>query len=513
MLLTKKTLGSKGVQSDALFKKNERAGGNNAFGLTDAVLISGGDPQAIAMLLTKKTLGSKGVQSAIAKKLAPEPTVGSPRAILGSVDPKNAVQDVSLPKTNTGIPSVIMGTQNKGAPRTGTIPVQATDAVPLPDDLNLPSKKPFGELNFKTKESTVPVKTGTIPVQATDAKPLPGDLTLPTKEPFGELNFKTKESTVPVKAGTIPVTEGSSKPKSPQSLPEKVSSTLPATILGKSGKAKAAVVDTSSFERAKDLTPEYRGIEDKAFERITKEEDSIIEKYLANPKLSGESRKVVNTDNFRPFFKEDGYAGYNAAAVQEPSSYLSKKAYTKLLKENPEEQVVLLAGGSGSGKTSAVKGLPEIAETMKNSAAVVDSNLSSYESAVAKIKEAQSYGKIPVVDYVYRDPVDSLVEGVVKRMINNADEGGRLVPTKVVAGNHIDSWDVVNKLREDGVGVNFIDNSLGAKKARVSSWEEMTKKIKYPSKKELTDIFNKEIKKLYEQGIIKSKEQFEAYIK
>lgn len=74
---------------DALLKKGQSQQGNNAFGLTDAILISGGDPQAIAMLLTKKTFGSKGVQSAIAKKLAPKASVGQPEAIM-----RDAIDDV-----------------------------------------------------------------------------------------------------------------------------------------------------------------------------------------------------------------------------------------------------------------------------------------------------------------------------------------------------------------------------------------------------------------------------------
>jgi len=96
---------------DSLFKKITRSEGNNAFGLTDAILISGGNPQAISMLLTKKLLGSKRVQSAVARKLAPKPTIGAPRALFNEstqgrstqgllqsgLEPQ--LQSVSLPQT------------------------------------------------------------------------------------------------------------------------------------------------------------------------------------------------------------------------------------------------------------------------------------------------------------------------------------------------------------------------------------------------------------------------------
>lgn len=55
---------------DSLGKEIAGSAGNNALGLTDAVLVSGGDPTAIGMLLTKKILSLKGVQSSIAKRLS-----------------------------------------------------------------------------------------------------------------------------------------------------------------------------------------------------------------------------------------------------------------------------------------------------------------------------------------------------------------------------------------------------------------------------------------------------------
>lgn len=115
---------------DALLKKNARSGGNNAFGLTDAILISGGDPQAISMLLAKKTIGSKTVQSAVAKTLAPKATVGTPEAVFGK---RAANQDI-FPSTVVPSGESSFGTLNLGgqvSKKTGgkvTIPV--TEAKP-----------------------------------------------------------------------------------------------------------------------------------------------------------------------------------------------------------------------------------------------------------------------------------------------------------------------------------------------------------------------------------------------
>jgi hypothetical protein len=267
------------------------------------------------------------------------------------------------------------------------------------------------------------------------------------------------------------------------------------------------VKNISRFERGKDLSPENSAIEAKAFEKINKSEDKIIKDYLAK------NGKVINTDNFRPFFKDVGYAGHNAQAVQEPSSYLSKKAFTKLLTENPEKYVTFLAGGSGSGKTSAVKNLKALSANNAKSAAILDSNLSSYESAIKKINEVKKAGKKVRIEYVYRDPVESFEQGVVTRMINNPDEMGRLVPSKVVAGNHIDSFNVVRRLQDEGHRVVFIDNSLGHGKAKIVKREDLEKKVNLPSQEELTKQFNSIAKKLYANGKGSiTKEQYQGYI-
>lgn len=320
------------------------------------------------------------------------------------------------------------------------------------------------------------------------------------------------DSLRPVATGKAAIPEliiGRKKPavseiKVPSFLKSENSKTkLPASVIG--SKIPVKTVPEKTFERAKDLTPEYSKIESKAFSRIEKEEDKLIDEYLTK------HGKVINTDNFRPLFTGDGYAGYNAAAVQEPSSYLSKKAFNKLLTQNPEKYVTFLAGGSGSGKTSAVKKLTSLSKIQSQSAAVLDSNLSSYSSAIKRIEETKKAGKKVKIQYVYRDPIESFEQGVVTRMLNNPDEMGRLVPSKVVAGNHIDSFNVVRRLQDEGHKVYFIDNSLGQNKSKLVKREDLEKKVNLPSAEELTKKFNEIAKKLYDNGKI-TREQYRGYI-
>ena len=275
-------------------------------------------------------------------------------------------------------------------------------------------------------------------------------------------------------------------PKKPKPLPKPKGEILKSTPLVNN----KSILGTDR-EFAKNLTNKDRIIERKAFARVDKDADKILKDYKAK------NGKIVNTDSFRPYFKDDGYVGYRAASVQEPASELSKRAYLDGLK-NEGKYATIYAGGSGTGKTSAVKNIPSISKILNDSSVILDGNLSSIGSAIKRITEATNAGKKVPIIYVYRDPVDSLVNGVVKRSINNADEMGRIVPNSIIADNHIGSWETVSKLFKDGFDVKFIDNSLGAGKAKRVKYSDLANKIKYPSREELTQIFNNKIKELYE---------------
>ena len=255
----------------------------------------------------------------------------------------------------------------------------------------------------------------------------------------------------------------------------------------------ALMAEAKKYKTAKNLNADDRATESTAFDLIDKQEAALLQ---ANKTRHG---KIINTDDFRPLFKDIGYRGTNSAAVQEPSSYLANKAFDEALK-NPEPFAVFTSGMSGSGKTSALKNVGGFQDVADNAAVILDSNLSSFDSAKKKIQKTINAGKEPRIFYVYRDPVEGFVNGVVKRMKFNQEEMGRIVPTKVIANNAIGSWEVARKLYNEGVKVKFIDNSLGSGNAIEKSMDAMMGKIKYPSESELTSILNAEAKHLFEQG-------------
>lgn len=247
-----------------------------------------------------------------------------------------------------------------------------------------------------------------------------------------------------------------------------------------------------------------------------KNEDALLENYFK------ENPKYVNADDFRPYFKEVGYTnGRLAAGVQEPASYLAKRARSIALR-NPGEYVIGTAGGSGVGKTSATGQIPELEQLLGEAAMVLDSNFSSLKSAENFIKEAATAGKEFRGIFTYREFLDAIENGIVKRMLTNKKEMGRLVPNKVTVLNHLGSFDVIKQLVKKGFDIRFVDNSLGVNKAKLVSLADLEKKIKYASKEDLLASANAKVKELYEtkkpfidsegNTYYVSKEQYEKFI-
>lgn len=83
-----------------------------------------------------------------------------------------------------------------------------------------------------------------------------------------------------------------------------------------------------------------------------------------------------------------GYSPSKSELFHRTSAKLADKAYEKALKERPEKTVILMSGGTASGKSEYVS-----AYLAKRSVIVLDGTLPSFEGAKIKIKKAQKAGK------------------------------------------------------------------------------------------------------------------------
>ena len=257
------------------------------------------------------------------------------------------------------------------------------------------------------------------------------------------------------------------------------------------------------FPRIDGLSEKDQVIEDKSIYRYLTDRSGLMKEYYQN-----NGNKVANADQARPLFKPEGYNGINSPAVHEASSALNKDIWRNNLATNPEKEAWLYAGGSGSGKTSAIEHtIPGIQD---RAAAILDGNLSGIKSAMDRIAEAGRAGKDVQIAYVYRDPTDAWENGVIKRMLGNPKEGGRVVAMSTFLSNTGPSLDTVRALKAQGVKVTAIDNSRGKGGQRIMSGAEFDR-LSVPSKAELRPQLMAATERLLNSGKI-SREQYHALI-
>lgn len=269
--------------------------------------------------------------------------------------------------------------------------------------------------------------------------------------------------------------------------------------------AKSTETNLRKIEKDLTLTGEDARIQDLSIAKYESNPQKLTRDYLK------ENGKVVNTDEARKLFADVGYRGSNSAAVHEASSAVAKDAWESLLKTSKENDVLIYAGGSGTGKTTAVQNV--LPKEISDAGAILDGNLSKMKSAQARIQESIDAGKYPTIVYVYRDPVDSWINGVIKRM-GGGREKGRVVPLSTFVENHHGSWNVVRELLESknfkiGYDVKMVDNSLGKGNQTLLTKSKFDK-IKYQSN--LKDKLLELTKNLYDKGTI-TKEQYQALTK
>lgn len=217
--------------------------------------------------------------------------------------------------------------------------------------------------------------------------------------------------------------------------------------------------------RNPNLSEGLKGIEQDSFGHI--QSSGGVEKMA--DAYTQQFGNVVNTDNARELFPAYAADRTRAAAVHEPASVITKAAYDKLLKERVGQgdgTVLFTGGGTGAGKSSALNAVGGMAE---KASIVYDGNLSSLKPSIKKIDKALAAGYKADLVYVYRHPVDALVNGALARAERMAAEkgSGRTVPLNEHLNTHFGTPRTALALMEHykgnpDVSIRAIDNSLGA---------------------------------------------------
>ena len=235
--------------------------------------------------------------------------------------------------------------------------------------------------------------------------------------------------------------------------------------------------------KGKNLSAEERAVEARFAKYLEEHTDEAIARYVAK------YGKEINTDNARELSVDYAPGGPDAddpvtkaarakwsAAVQEPSSAFSKELYRRALQKVPvagqRRQVVFTAGGAGVGKTTSIQQIAGLSRAVEAAEIIYDTTLSNLKSSMDRIAQALAAGRMVSIVFVYRDPIDSFVGGVLPR----AERMGRTLPLEVFLDTHIGAADVLIKIAavykdDDRVAIAVIDNSRGRGNAAASNIE------------------------------------------
>ena len=242
-------------------------------------------------------------------------------------------------------------------------------------------------------------------------------------------------------------------------------------------------------------------IEQAYFDRLSTDYQGLAKEYAALP--STENGRILNTDEAREMSPEYRADRTRSADVHEPSSAFVKQMYAdKLSQPTPtgrDNTVLFTAGGTGAGKTTGLQEASKVSKSIRDAEIVYDTNMNSFESADKKISQALKAGRKVAIVYTYRDPVEAMENGALKRASRmEAEMGtGRTVPIDEHFKTHAGAREVMERLQEKyGDDHRFhlvaIDNSRGPGNAKVVSGLDKLPKFNHSEvRKGLSDALEK----------------------
>lgn len=170
--------------------------------------------------------------------------------------------------------------------------------------------------------------------------------------------------------------------------------------------------------------------------------DELAQEYAAMEGTDG--GRVIDVDRIRELSPEYRADHSRAQDIHAAASQLSQQLYERALAQPVDEErdalVVFTAGGSGSGKSTAITRLMGDG----NADITLDGTFSKLEKARERVRAALDSGRRVQIRYVYRAP-----ENAAQTAIRRAITTGRAMPTTVLAENHVESLATVRAIAEE----------------------------------------------------------------
>jgi hypothetical protein len=271
-------------------------------------------------------------------------------------------------------------------------------------------------------------------------------------------------------------------------------------VVPKPSEVKSTLVDSlkTHYTAAQDVTP----AEKHAINYIKQDPQKVLSDYDVRVTKEFGSNNVVNTDEFKHVLPD--FNSTKSASYHEPASALAKMKYDQLLADpaTKHKPVLIMAGGSGAGKTSALR---HLGVDFNDYAAIQDTTASKTSSAESRIKQALDSGRPVKVMYIHRDPITSFTHGVIPR----GSTEGRIVPIDNHLVNHYGSHNAVHELDarykdHPNVDIQAVDNNGGPGEAKLVTLDNIPK-MRY-NEEEARQLLRKEVDHAHQTKQITSEE-------
>ena len=241
-------------------------------------------------------------------------------------------------------------------------------------------------------------------------------------------------------------------------------------------------------------------IEQEYFSRLQTDYPGLVQQY--QQLMESDEGRTLNTDVARELSEHYRADRTKSADVHEPSSAFVKRLYAdKLANPTPKDRhptVVFTAGGTGAGKTSGMEMAKKVDPRLGKAELVYDTNMNSFDSADKKIRQALDAKRKVDIVYTYRDPVEALENGALKRAkrMEETMGTGRTVPLSEHMKTHLGARQVIEQIaakyrNNPQVQIRVIDNSRGAGKAQLSSLDKLPKLKENEVRKGLQDALER----------------------
>ena len=173
--------------------------------------------------------------------------------------------------------------------------------------------------------------------------------------------------------------------------------------------------------------------------------EELAREYAAMDATDG--GRVIDVDRIRelsPEYRADRSRAHEIhAAASRLSQQLFERALAQPVGEGRDTLVVFTAGGSGSGKSTAITRLLGDG----NADITLDGTFSTLHKARVRVRAALDSGRDVEIRYVYRAP-----ENAAQTAIRRAISTGRAMLTSVLAENHAESLKTVRAIAEEFKG-------------------------------------------------------------